>query len=263
MQPGNSATDVQFSGKRRRSGGSQGEQMWHLPTKFKGYCEQGIILSDQTIETLTDLHGRLMALRREVYRDYHPPVLPENRTATAIKATVEQEPKLRMDDHLTVDTATRHHSVYFRLRFWNDGGGAITPEVRVTRVLVGDKKPADAQFSAQLPLLLPWSSLSTPPALTRQHTAGETVGVIGGINWIDKGDGTGTGFPVHPPLLYVAGAEHSPEIGQINDRVFVKIQAFVPGRSDVQTSEEWFWVQIEKIGEKYAIRSGHLQDEPD
>ncbi len=77
MQPGNDATDVQFTGQRRRCSDSEaGEQMWHLPTTFKGLGGGGIILSDQTFDTLTDLHRRLMKLRREVYDRYHQPTLP-------------------------------------------------------------------------------------------------------------------------------------------------------------------------------------------
>ena len=78
MQPGNSATDVQFTGARRRcSDPSNGEQMWHIPTKFKG-LGGGFILSDQTLETLDELHGRLMKLRQEVYDRYHPPTMPRS-----------------------------------------------------------------------------------------------------------------------------------------------------------------------------------------
>ena len=78
MQPGNSATDVQFKGKRRQSSEGIGEQMWEMPTKFRAYCSDGAILSDQTLDTLIDLHDRIMALRRDVYNDYHPPSLPQN-----------------------------------------------------------------------------------------------------------------------------------------------------------------------------------------
>ncbi len=129
-----------------------------------------------------------------------------------VSASRSGRPVLRMGDGLIPDTATRHHAVYFRLRFWNEGGGAITPEVRVTRLVIGEDDPQDAPFAAQLPLILPWSSLSTPPSLTRQHTAGETVGVIGGLSWLDKGDGTG--FPIYPPLLYVAGAATTRKSGR-------------------------------------------------
>ncbi len=132
-----------------------------------------------------------------------------------------------MDDHLATDTATRHHSVYFRLRFWNDGGGGITPEVRVTKVLLGDDV-REAKFSPQLPLLLPWSSLAAPPTLTRLHTGGETVGVLGALNWADKGDGTGTGYPIDPPLMYVAGEEHTPEIGQTDEKVLCRFKPSCP-----------------------------------
>ena len=76
MQPGNEATDVQLSGKRRQSSDVNGEQMWHLPTKFKGAGGEGIIFSDQTLDTLTDLHKQVMSLRREVYDRYHKPTLP-------------------------------------------------------------------------------------------------------------------------------------------------------------------------------------------
>jgi hypothetical protein len=170
-------------------------------------------------------------------------------------------PVLRMGDGLIPDTATRHHAVYFRLRFWNEGGGAITPEVRVTRLMIGEDDPQDAPFAAQLPLILPWSSLSTPPSLTRQHTAGETVGVIGGLSWLDKGDGTG--FPIYPPLLYVAGAAHNPEIGQTEEKVFVKVQAFVPGQPQVPTIEKWFWIQIAKDeSDRYRVLDGHPDEAP-
>lgn len=171
-------------------------------------------------------------------------------------------PKLRMDDHLTPDTATRNHAVYFRLRFWNDGGGEITPEVRVTRVLLGEELK-EAPFAAQLPLLLPWSSLSSPPRLTPQHTAGETVGVLGALNWTSIDDIRG--IPLDPPLLYIAGAEHNPEIGQVLAKVFMKVQAFVPGRPQLRTIEEWFWVQIVKAQDGkagYYVRDGHLDGEP-
>jgi hypothetical protein len=165
-----------------------------------------------------------------------------------------------MGDGLSPDTATRHHAVYFRLRFWNEGGGAITPEVRVTRVVLGEANPKDAPFAAQLPLHLPWSNLKTPPALTRQHTAGETVGVIGGLSWLDKGDGTG--FPIYPPLLYVAGTENNPEIGQTNERVCVHVQAIVPGQPQL-TVERWFWIQISKDGAgRYRVLDGHLDEAP-
>ncbi len=74
IQPGNSAADVQPTGQRRKcSAKDEGEQMWHLPTTYKGLCDGGIIRSDQTRETLDDLHDRLIALRREVYNRYHPP----------------------------------------------------------------------------------------------------------------------------------------------------------------------------------------------
>jgi hypothetical protein len=75
MQPGNEATDIQSTGERRRCSEGIGEQMWHLPTSFKAYGA-GIIRSDQTLDTLTDLHRRLMKLRREVYDKFHPPSFP-------------------------------------------------------------------------------------------------------------------------------------------------------------------------------------------
>jgi len=175
-----------------------------------------------------------------------------------------ERPLLRMADELTMDPATRRHAVYFRLRFWNEGGGGISPEVRVTRVVLSGGK--DAAFSGQLPLLLSWSSLATPPVLTRQHTAGETVGVLGALNWIDRSDlPAGSGFPIDPPSLYIAGAEHHAEIGQTDEKVYVKVQAFVPGRADVATIERWFWVQIEKAKDRegYSARSGHLEGAPE
>ena len=172
-----------------------------------------------------------------------------------------EPPKLRMDDHLTPDTATRHHAVYFRLRLWNDGGGEITPEVRVTRVLLGEELK-EAPFAAQLPLLLPWSSLPTAPALTRQQTAGETVGVLGALNSAEMGDGRE--MPLAPPLLYVAGAAHSPEIGQVLTKVYIKVQAFVPGKPQLPNLEEWFWVHIaaDNLKAAYYVTDGHLSQEP-
>jgi hypothetical protein len=174
---------------------------------------------------------------------------------------VADPPILRMDDHLTTDTATRHHAAYFRLRFWNDGGSTITPEVRVTKLLLGDEA-REAKFSPQLPLLLGWSSLAAPPGLTRQHTAGETVGVLGALNWVDRGDGTGA--PLDPPLLYVAGEEHNPEIGQTDEKVFVQIQAIVPGHLEIATIERWFWVQIAKADERKGryVTTGRLDEAP-
>ncbi len=47
--------------------------MWHLPTTYKALCGGGIIRSDQTLNTLNDLHDRLIKLRQEVYDRYHPP----------------------------------------------------------------------------------------------------------------------------------------------------------------------------------------------
>jgi hypothetical protein len=126
--------------------------------------------------------------------------------------------------------------------------------------MLGEANPKDAPFAAQLPLLLPWSNLKTPPALTRQHTAGETVGVIGGVSWLDKGDGTG--FPIYPPLLYVAGAENNPEIGQTDERVLIHVQAIVPGQPQL-TVEKWFWIQISQDGSgRYRILDGHLDEAP-
>jgi hypothetical protein len=76
MQPGNDATEIQFTGQRRQCaepGG--GEQMWQISTIYKAYGE-GLIRSDQTLETLTDVHRRVMRLRQEVYDRYHPPATP-------------------------------------------------------------------------------------------------------------------------------------------------------------------------------------------
>lgn len=169
-------------------------------------------------------------------------------------------PRLRMDDTLTMDAATRRHAVYYRLRFWNNGGGAVTPEVRVTRVVMSDGH--EARFSAQLPLLLGWSSLGgTPPALTRQHTAGETVGVIGALSVSETSDGVT--FPVVPPSLYVAGSHHHADIGQTDEKVFVLVQAIVPGQPEA--IERWFWVQIRKAPdhEGYYATTGHIEEAPE
>jgi len=168
---------------------------------------------------------------------------------------------LRMDDHLTTDTATQKHAAYFRLRFWNDGGGAITPEVRVTRVILSNGK--DAPFAAQLPLLLPWSSLTSPPKLTRQHTAGETVGVMGALNVGETADGRT--YPLVPPDLYIAGGENHPEIGQTDEMISIEVQAFVPGHSEIPTIERWFWVQIAKAEGRdgYLCRTGRLEEAPE
>jgi hypothetical protein len=89
MQPGNEATDIQSTGKRRQDI-TGGEQMWHLPTTYKGFGN-GTILSDQTLETLTDLHRRLMKLRREAYDKYHPPTMP---VASQAGRQIEAKPKV-------------------------------------------------------------------------------------------------------------------------------------------------------------------------
>jgi len=77
IQPGNSVTDVVPSGQKRIGAG--GDELWQLPTKLKAFGA-GMILSDQTHDTLVDLHDRLMRLRREVYNRYHPPSVPGVRT---------------------------------------------------------------------------------------------------------------------------------------------------------------------------------------
>ncbi len=197
-------------------------------------------------------------------REFQIKVQLEVLSAAPVREAAEDPPILRMDDHLATDTATRHHSAYFRLRFWNDGGGGITPEVRVTKVLLGDDA-REAKFSPQLPLLLPWSSLSAPPSLTRLHSGGETVGVLGALSWVDRADGSGTGAPLFPPLLYVAGEEHNPEIGQTDERVFVQIQAIVPGHLDVPTIERWFWVQIANADDRegHYVTTGRLDEAPE
>jgi hypothetical protein len=146
-------------------------------------------------------------------------------------------PVLRMDSDLTADFKTPNHVVYFRLRFWNDGGGAITPEVLVSRVVLGDG--SDASFSPQLPLTLGWSSRSVPPSLTRHHTGGETVGVLGMAIWHRARD---MGLPVGFTQLYVAGSEHQPLIDRTQEKVHIQIQAILPGQ--LQGIERWFWVQV-------------------
>jgi hypothetical protein len=166
-------------------------------------------------------------------------------------------PAVRMDESLLTDSATARHLVYFRLRFWNDGGGAVTPEVRVTDVRVADEA-RDARFSPQLPLPLAWSHHKTPPRLTRQHTAGETVGVLGALSFDETSDGVL--YPVDPPALYIAGLDHHASLGQIDDKVFIKVQAIAPNQPVI---EKWFWVQVEKAdGPGYRVTSGTLTEAP-
>ncbi len=150
------------------------------------------------------------------------------------------KPILRVDRTLTADRAVPNHLVYFRLRIWNRGGNAITPEVRVTRVLMGNGLK-EAPFSAQLPLLLPWSNEASPPLLTRQHTAGETVGVLGAVSHRQV-KGWSESYP--HPLLYIAGAEHQAEVISTNEKIYLRIQTVIPSRPDVRGVEHWFWVQI-------------------
>ena len=159
-------------------------------------------------------------------------------------------PILRLDDDLIADQVTRNHSVYFRLRFRNDGDGAITPEVRVIRVVMEDG--TESSISGQLPLLLGWSSRKTPPVLTKQHTAGETVGVLGLLNWEDSP--TGAGSSLFPPLVYVPGSEHHAKIAQVWGKVFVQVQAIVPGYPQVPTIERWFWVATKQVLNEEAMK---------
>lgn len=66
------AMDIKSREGERRSD----VQVWYLPlTTAKAYGE-GVLRSDESLSTLTELHKRLMALRREVWRRYHPPTAP-------------------------------------------------------------------------------------------------------------------------------------------------------------------------------------------
>jgi hypothetical protein len=161
----------------------------------------------------------------------------------AVRLVSTPVPILQLDNDLIADRVTRNHAVYFRLRFRNDGEGAITPEVRVIRVVMEDG--TESSISGQLPLLLGWSSRKTPPALTKQHTAGETVGALGLLNWEDSP--TGAGSSLFPPLMYIPGSEHHAEIGQVWGKVFVQVQAIVPGYPQAPTIERWFWAATKQV----------------
>lgn len=52
-----------------------------MPTKFRAFCSDGVIFCNETLDTLTDLHDRIMAFRCEVYNDYHPPLLPRKHSS--------------------------------------------------------------------------------------------------------------------------------------------------------------------------------------
>lgn len=52
------------------------DRIWKLSLKTAQAYGGGVLLSDGTYKTLDDLHRKLLDLRREVYRKYHPPVLP-------------------------------------------------------------------------------------------------------------------------------------------------------------------------------------------
>jgi hypothetical protein len=94
--------------------------------------------------------------------------------------------------------------------------------------------------------------------LTRQHTAGETVGVLGALTFEETDDGVL--FPVDPPLLYIAGESHHASIGQIDDKVFVRVQAITPEQPAI---ERWFWVRVEKAdGRGYRVTTGTLTEAP-
>jgi hypothetical protein len=174
----------------------------------------------------------LMILGEGAYRTWEEAMTRPPAIATRVEA-----PILRMAESLTADFETPNHVVYFRLRFWNDGGGGITPEVLVSRVVLADG--GDVSFSAQLPLTLGWSSRSTPPSLTRHHTAGETVGVLGMPIWHQAKE---AGLPAAFTQFYVAGSEHQPLIDRTEGRIYVQIQAIVPG--ELQGIERWFWAQV-------------------
>src|SRR5712691_7213504 len=62
-------------------------------------------------------------------REFQLRVQLEVLSTASTREVLPDPPILRMDDDLTTDTVTRHHAAYFRLRFWNDGGGEITPQV--------------------------------------------------------------------------------------------------------------------------------------
>ncbi len=66
------ATDIKSREGERRSDA----QVWYLPLETAKAYGGGILRSDETLSTLTELHKRLMALRREVWRRYHPPTAP-------------------------------------------------------------------------------------------------------------------------------------------------------------------------------------------
>lgn len=174
-----------------------------------------------------------------------------DRLRAILDAESNDPPVLEMADNLVIDTATPNHAAYLRLRFWNRGGGTVSPEVRVTKVVLEDG--TDAKFSAQLPLVLGWSSLKAAPALTRQHTAGETVGVVGILG--EQPTPTGNSVLLTPPLLYIAGAEHHAEIGQTTAKVFFCVQAIAPTYKGVEPIERWFAIQVVDEGSRrYEVR---------
>jgi hypothetical protein len=210
------------------------------------------------IVTVAILEGGHRALR-----DERASALALTAERDSLKARVDTEsdpPLLEMADNLTIDTATPNHAAYLRLRFWNRGGGTVFPEVRVTKVILADGTAA--RFSAQLPLVLGWSSLKATPGLTRQHTGGETVGVLGIVG--EQLTPTGNSIQLTPPLLYIAGAAHHAEIGQTTSRVFICIQAIVPGQVDQAPTERWFSVEVVDEGNRqYEVRVDNAVQPPD
>lgn len=70
---GNDDADIKPRSEPRKN-----TQVWYLPLSTAKAYGDGIIRSDETVETLKELHKRLLAVRREVWNRYHPPVLPKS-----------------------------------------------------------------------------------------------------------------------------------------------------------------------------------------
>ena len=149
------------------------------------------------------------------------------------------KPKLRLDHELNLEDIDTY-AWRFRLRIWNTGGGAVTPEVRVADCLVGDALN-ETPFSNRLPFLLPWSNPSSLPRLTRQHTAGETIAVAI-VRSTRLKDGW-MAIQYAKPTFFVPGAEDDARLVLTEEGIYFKVQAICPDRPDVKPAERWFTLQ--------------------